>query len=91
MDLKILMATCASGALAEMGDKTQLAVLGATAATGRPLEVFLGAVGGLILATTLGVLVGQVAGHLLPARTLRVAGGLLFVGIGLLLLLGRGE
>ena len=91
MDLKILMATCASVALAEMGDKTQLAVLGATAATGRPLEVFLGAVGGLILATTLGVLVGQGAGHLLPARTLRVAGGLLFVGIGLLLLLGRGE
>jgi len=31
--------------------------------------------------------VGQLAGHLVPAKWLRVVGGVLFVGIGLSLLL----
>ena len=87
MDLKTLIGTCVAVFLAEMGDKTQLAVFGAAATTRRPLEVFLGATIGLALVTLLAVVVGYLAGHLVPARWLRVVGGVLFVGIGLSLLL----
>ena len=87
MDLKTLIGTCVAIFFAEMGDKTQLAVFGAAAATRRPLEVFLGATIGLSLVTLLAVVVGYLAGHLVPARWLRIVGGVLFVGIGFSLLL----
>lgn len=86
MDLKVLIGTCVAVFLAEMGDKTQLAVFGATSATRKPLEVFVGATAGLALVTFLAVLLGHVAGHLVPARALRLLGGAVFVGIGLVLL-----
>ena len=87
MDLKTLIGTCVAVFLAEMGDKTQLTVFGAATATRRPLEVFLGATIGLVLVTLLAVVAGHLAGHLVPAKWLRVVGGVLFVGIGLSLLL----
>lgn len=89
MDLKILLGACTTIFLAELGDKTQLAVFGGTAATRRPLEIFLGASLGLVAATAVGVVVGQWAGHLVPAKVLRAAGGVVFVAIGLWLLLRR--
>lgn len=91
MDFKTLIGTGVAVFLAEMGDKTQLAVFGATTATRKPLEVFLGAALGLALVTLLAVVVGSLAGHLVPARWLRVAGGVLFVGIGLSLLIKPGR
>jgi putative Ca2+/H+ antiporter (TMEM165/GDT1 family) len=87
MDLKVLVATCMTIFLAEMGDKTQLAVFGGTAATRKPLEIFLGATLGLLAATAIGVVLGQVVGHVVSPRIMRIAGGALFVGIGLWLLL----
>lgn len=87
MDLKTLIGTCMAVFLAEMGDKTQLAVFGAATATRRPLEVFLGATIGLVLVTLLAVVAGHLVGHLVPTRWLRIVGGVLFVGIGLSLLL----
>ncbi len=90
MDLKTLIGTCLAVFFAEMGDKTQLAVFGAATATRRPLEVFLGATIGLVLVTLLAVVVGHLAGHLVPTRWLRVVGGVLFVGIGLSLLIKPG-
>ena len=90
MDLKTLIGTCLAVFFAEMGDKTQLAVFGAATATRKPLEVFLGATIGLVLVTLLAVVVGHFAGHLVPAKWLRVVGGVLFVGIGLSLLIKLG-
>ena len=87
MDLKTFIATCSMIFLAEMGDKTQLAVFGATAASQKPLSVFLGATVGLVLVTGLAVILGQLAGHVIPTRILRMAGGVLCVGIGLHLLI----
>ncbi len=86
MDLKTLLGTCLVVFLAEIGDKTQLAVFGATATTRRPLEVFLGATIGLALGTLLAVVAGHLVGDLVPTKWLRVLGGVLFVGIGLALL-----
>ena len=87
MDLKTLMATATTIFLAEMGDKTQLAVFGAAASTRKPLEVFLGAVAGLVLVTLLPVMLGHAVGQVAPPKLLRVGGGVLFVGIGVYLVL----
>ncbi len=87
MDFKTFMTTCVMIFLAEMGDKTQLAVFGASAATHKFLEVFLGAVAGLVLVTLLAAVLGHVVGQVIPPKLLRIAGGVLFVGIGLSLLM----
>ncbi len=42
-----------------MSDKTQLTVFGATAATRKPLEVFPGAVAGLVLVTPLATILSH--------------------------------
>ena len=83
MDLKALMAAGVTIFLAELGDKTQLAVLGGVVATKKPLELFLGAMAGFMAATLLAVVIGQTLGHLLPERLLRIAGGVLFIALGL--------
>lgn len=87
MDLRVLWTACATIFLAEIGDKTQLAVFGGTAATRKPLEIFVGATVGLAAATAVGVLAGQWVGQAVSPRLLRIVGGLLFVGIGVWLLL----
>lgn len=90
MDLKVLLGTCVTIFLAEIGDKTQLAVFGGTAATRKPVEIFLGACMGLIAATAIAVVLGQAAGHVVPEKLLRMAGGTLFLCIGLWMLLRSG-
>ena len=90
MDLRTVLGTCLAIFLAELGDKTQLAVLGAVTSTRRPLEVFLGATAGLAFVTLVAVVAGHLAGHLVPAKWLRMVGGALFVGIGLFLLIKPG-
>ena len=86
MDLKTFIATCSMIFMAEMGDKTQLAVFGATAASQKPLSVFLGATVGLVLVTGLAVILGQLAGQLVPTKALRMMGGVVFIAVGLVML-----
>ncbi len=75
--------------LAELGDKTQLAVL-LLAAQGRPLwGVFLGSAGALILSSLLGVLLGGTLSRYLPVVYLQKGAGAAFIIIGLLLLWGK--
>ncbi len=73
--------------VAEMGDKTMLATA-TLAAKGDPVLVWIGATIGIILAGTLGVLVGRAVGTRLPERTTRIASSLLFAGFGIALLAG---
>ena len=87
MDFKVLFGTFALIFLAEMGDKTQLAIFGSTVASRRPFEVFLGATVALVAVTALAVLVGRFAGHLIPVKALRAIGGVVFIAIGVYLLL----
>jgi putative Ca2+/H+ antiporter (TMEM165/GDT1 family) len=60
MDWKVLLTTFGILVLAELGDKTQLAVITMTTQTRKPLAVFLGAVSALALVTFLGVVFGHV-------------------------------
>ena len=68
--------------LAEMGDKTQLAVFSLVADSRSPLAVFFGASCALVLVTLVGVLFGGVVTRLVPPFYLRLGAGILFVGIG---------
>lgn len=67
--------------LAELGDKSQLLLLG-FAARYRPIKVIIGAAMAIALLQTLGVLAGGLIGAYLPERVVAVVAGLLFIGFG---------
>jgi Ca2+/H+ antiporter, TMEM165/GDT1 family len=60
MDWKIFGSAFITLLLAELGDKTQLAVITMTASTESKLSVFIGASLALVVVTALGVLIGGV-------------------------------
>jgi putative Ca2+/H+ antiporter (TMEM165/GDT1 family) len=67
--------------LAELGDKTQLLVL-ALAARYRPTHVIVGVAIAVLLLQLIAVLLGTVAGSLLPEKAVAIVAGLLFIGFG---------
>ncbi len=73
--------------LAELGDKTQLAVITMTADTKSPLAVFLGASAALVLVSLLGVVFGAVLGQYIPTEWLQRIVAVAFIVIGILMLL----
>ncbi len=71
--------------LAEIGDKTQLAVF-ALATQRHPGAVFLGAIVALVVSTALAVLLAWLVGDFVPhglARAVRWASGALFIAVGI--------
>lgn len=68
--------------LAELGDKTQLAVFSLVSESQAPWEVFLGASLGLALVTVIGVLFGGVLSKYIPPLYMRLGASFLFIGIG---------
>ena len=72
--------------IAEMGDKTQLAVFSLVADSKAPVAVFLGASVALTAVTLIGVLFGGLVTKIIPVHFLKVGSGLLFMGIGIYIL-----
>jgi len=70
--------------VAELGDKTQLAVLAQTCKYRRPWAVFWGASLALTAVTALGAAGGQVVGRFVPALVVQAAAALGFVVMGVL-------
>lgn len=64
--------------LAELGDKTQIAVAGLGAAE-PPLPVWLGATAALATTSAVGIWAGKTVLRRIPPRTMNVIGGLLFL------------
>ena len=89
MDPRILLTTFTTLFLAEMGDKTQLAVLSLAASTKQPLAVFIGAACALLAVTAIGVLVGEGVSRIVPAWLIQKAAALAFIAIGLFMFLGK--
>jgi len=83
--LKVLLSTFALLFVAELGDKTQLAVINMTAKHKMPLWVFLGAALALVAVTALGVLGGELLTRFIPEEILRKVAAALFVVMGLLM------
>jgi len=79
---KSFVVTFAAVFLAELGDKTQLATLGLTAAGGNRLTIFVAASSALVLATLIAVLLGGWLHARLDPRTVQRFAAALFLAIG---------
>jgi putative Ca2+/H+ antiporter (TMEM165/GDT1 family) len=82
MDWSALFSTLGLVFVAELGDKTQLAVVTQTCKHRKPWAVFLGASTALIAVTAIGAIGGQILGQFIPERVLRTAAALAFVVMG---------
>lgn len=89
MDWKIFGTAFVTLFLAELGDKTQLAVITMSAKTESKLAVFLGASVALVLVSLIGVLVGSVLSQYVPTEWLQRIVAVAFIAIGILMLLGK--
>ncbi|MCK4938636.1 MAG: TMEM165/GDT1 family protein [Methanosarcinales archaeon] len=74
--------------LAELGDKTEIAVIALSAQYHAPIMVFLGAMLGLGMVGALGVAIGGKLQTIVPMKKLRIGSGILFLVFGVLFLLG---
>lgn len=89
MDWKIFGTAFLTLFLAELGDKTQLAVITMTASTESKIAVFAGAALALVVVTLLGVLVGGVLTQFIPTEWLQRLVAVAFIVIGVLMLIGK--
>jgi putative Ca2+/H+ antiporter (TMEM165/GDT1 family) len=89
MDWKIFGSAFLTLFLAELGDKTQLAVITMTANTESKVAVFLGASLALIVVTLLAVLFGGVLSQYIPTEWLQRIVAVAFIAIGVLMLAGK--
>lgn len=71
--------------VAELGDKTQLAVMTQTCKFRRPWPVFFGGSLALIAVTALGAAGGQLVGTLIPAGVIRTVAAIAFVAMAALI------
>ena len=89
MDWKIFGTAFVTLFLAELGDKTQLAVITMTASTESKISIFLGASAALVVVTILGVVFGGVLSQYVPTEWLQRIVAAAFIIIGVLMLLGK--
>ena len=89
MDFKLMSATFLTVFFAEMGDKTQLAALSLSARGKSIVEIFIGSVLALVLATVIGIAVGRLGAEFLSPRALQLGSGSLFILMGVLILWGK--
>ncbi len=85
MDWNALLSTFGLIFIAELGDKTQLAVVTQVCRYRRPWAVFLGASLALAAVTAFGAVGGQLLGRFIPPSVLRVVAALAFITMGVLL------
>jgi putative Ca2+/H+ antiporter (TMEM165/GDT1 family) len=85
MDWRAFLSAFGLVFVAELGDKTQLAVVTQTCKHRTPWAVFAGASAALTVVTAVGAVGGQVLGRLISAGVLRVVSALAFVVMGTLI------
>ena len=86
MDWKIFATAFVTLFLAELGDKTQLAVITMTSSTESKISVFLGASLALVAVTLIGVVFGGVLSQYVPTEYLQKIVAVAFVVIGVLIM-----
>ncbi len=89
MNWKIFTAAFVTLLLAELGDKTQLAVITMTAESKSWVSVFLGGSLALVCVTLIGALFGQAIVKVVPQHILHYIAGGLFIVMGVLAILGK--
>ena len=89
MDLKLFASTFLLIFLAELGDKTQLAVIALSAKEKSPITLFLSALLGFALATLLAIIIGTIGAKFIPIHIIEKIAALAFILIGLLILFNK--
>lgn len=77
--------------LSELGDKSQLAAIAISGGSQSPKAVFLGASAALLLASFLGVMLGEGTAHILPAQAVKIMAAIGFAIMAIRLLLPATE
>lgn len=90
-DLSLLASTFVTVFLAELGDKTQLAIVTISGTSSRPGAVFAGSSLALVLASLLGAAAGGSLSSVIPSNALQLAASLGFLVIGLRLIIQSGQ
>lgn len=85
MSLKVIITTFLAIFLAELGDKTQLAVLTLSAESKKPVSVFIGAIVAFGLITLLGAFLGGVITKFVPEHVIEKIAAIAFILIGILM------
>jgi putative Ca2+/H+ antiporter (TMEM165/GDT1 family) len=88
--LALLASTFATVFLAELGDKTQLAIVSISGTSSRPGAVFAGSALALVLASLLGSAAGGTLTSVIPTDWLQLAAAAGFLLLGLRLILRSG-
>ena len=91
MDWKLFASTFAAVFVAELGDKTQLAALSLSAGSASKWTVFAGSAMALVLSSALAVGAGDLVSRVVPPIWLRRAAGVIFVVLGVVFLVRRGD
>lgn len=91
LDLGLLASTFATVFLAELGDKTQLAIVTISGTSPRPGAVFAGSSLALVLASLLGAAAGGSLSAVIPTDALQLAASVGFLIIGIRLILKAGQ
>jgi putative Ca2+/H+ antiporter (TMEM165/GDT1 family) len=91
MDWKLFGSTFLVVFLAELGDKTQLATLSLAAGGASRWAVFLGSAAALVASAAIAVVVGAALVRVIPPIWLKRGAGALFIILGVLYLLDKGE
>lgn len=86
--VRIVFSVAAAMFIAELGDKTMIAVA-TLAAQGSPVLVWIGATVGIIASGSIGVFVGRATGAALPERAIRIGSAVLFAVFGIVLIVAN--
>jgi putative Ca2+/H+ antiporter (TMEM165/GDT1 family) len=86
MDWQLLGISFITVFLSELGDKSQLAAIALGSSCESPRAVFFGTASALLLATLIGVVVGQGTAEVLPASLVKAIAAIGFAVMGLRLL-----
>jgi putative Ca2+/H+ antiporter (TMEM165/GDT1 family) len=89
--LALLASTFATVFLAELGDKTQLAIVSISGTSSRPGAVFAGSALALVLASLLGSAAGGSLTRVIPTDWLQLAASAGFLFLGLRLIVRSGQ
>jgi putative Ca2+/H+ antiporter (TMEM165/GDT1 family) len=84
---RIFASTFALVALAELGDKTQLAVIALSGKYGSPMAVFVGASLALVLVSSVSVVAGRMIARRFSLQAVQVLAAALFIALGVIFLI----
>ena len=86
LDWRLFFITFGTLFVAELGDKTMFAVFSFASQNRNPWTVFIAASLALVAVTALSTFVGGVIGRFVPAQVIKLASGLIFLGVAVWIL-----